>query len=124
MLSGLSGSSLTGTWGHCPGQWRFAVLSPRDGCLRGPCLLTKAITTGRVLGGCRQQENGAELGTEISAKGWREPLDPEIMSQRRGKPPAKLRALAWGGGTCIAPAAGLDVHLLIPTAPLWGQHGV
>lgn len=82
-----------------------------------------------MLGGCRQWQggkngqswgHGAEFGTEISAKGWREPLDPEIPSHRRGMPLAELRALARGAGTRVTPAAGLDLHLLIPTASRWG----
>ena len=51
----------------------------------------------------------AGFGTEISAKGRGETLDPKIVS--------------WPGegGTRVAPAAGLDVALTIPTASPWGQ---
>lgn len=62
---------------------------------------------------------GTEFGTEISAKGQREPLDPEILSHHGAKPLAKLHALAWGGGSQVTQAAGLDVHLIIPTASPW-----
>lgn len=82
-----------------------------------------------AVGGRRQRQEGesgqswgpgTEIGTEISAEGRRELLDPKIMSHCWGKALAKL--LARGGGTRVAPAAGLDIDFIIPSTSPWGQH--
>lgn len=66
---------------------------------------------GRERGGRQSWGPGAGFGTDISAEGQREPLDPKISPHRGGKASAKLPA--QGGGTQVALAAVLDVNWLL-----------